>query len=59
MNDKYKTTIELSLLTFSSFLSPFSKEVTASFNAFTTSAGDFCDFPNKGILIIVIVWYVA
>lgn len=40
-------------ITFSSFLSPFSKEVTASFNALTTSAGDFCDFPNKGILIIV------
>ena len=39
------------MFTFSSFLSPFSSEVTASLSALTTSAGDFCDFPNRGILI--------
>ena len=44
------TTIIIELNTFSSFLSPFSNEVTASFKALTTSAGDFVDFPNKGIL---------
>lgn len=35
--------------TFSTFLSPRSKALTASFRALTTSAGLFCDFPNRGI----------
>lgn len=35
---------------FSAFLSPRSNELTASFSAFTNSAGDFCDFPNNGML---------
>lgn len=35
---------------FSAFLSPRSNEFTASLRAFTNSAGDFCDFPNNGII---------
>lgn len=36
---------------FSAFLSPRSSELTASFSAFTNSAGLFCDFPNSGIVM--------
>lgn len=36
--------------TFSAFLSPLSKAFTASLSAFTTSAGLFCDLPNKGMI---------
>lgn len=36
---------------FSAFLSPRSNELTASFSAFTSSAGLFWDLPNSGISI--------
>jgi len=44
-----ETDVYLQQRTFSTFLSPRSNAFTASFKAFTTSAGLFWDFPNRGM----------